>query len=163
MNILNELKALNTSIEDCKKDTLDHKNKVKEYMDKLSGIITDRGLHHDDSKLKSPELEVYAEYVPKLKQVEYNSDEYKEYLKQMKVALDSHYSNNRHHPEYHNNGIKDMSLIDILEMLVDWKASIERGGNKISIDSLNTNQERFGYSDELKQIMMNTINLLEDK
>jgi hypothetical protein len=76
----------------------------------------------------------------------------------MKPALDNHYANNRHHPEHFGEaGILGMNLIDLLEMLLDWKASSGRHSNGNIWRSIEINQRRFGYSDELKGILQNTI------
>lgn len=55
------------------------------------------------------------------------------------------------------SGINGMSLLDILEMLADWKAAGERykGGN--IAQSLAHNRERFGISDQLFAILENTV------
>ena len=60
-------------------------------------------------------------YGPKLSKVEYGSEQHKEYLKEMKKGLVHHYEINSHHPEHYKNGIEDMTLFDIIEMLMDWK------------------------------------------
>ena len=127
-----------------------------------------RAWRHDSSKLKSPEKEVFDEFTPKLAQSTYGSDEYKIHLEGMSVALDHHYFHNRHHPEFYligpeaNAGVIDsvferMSLIDIVEMLMDWKAATLRHDNGNIIESINLNQKRFGYSDEIKRILLNTV------
>ena len=107
------------------------------------------------SKLHSPEKEIFDEYTPKLATTTYGSEEYKTYLEEMKVALSHHYSKNRHHPEYHPNGIHDMNLVDLIEMLCDWKAATMRHNDGDIIKSIELNQKRFGYDDEIKQIMIN--------
>jgi hypothetical protein len=50
-----------------------------------------------------------------------------------------------------------MSLFDVLEMLCDWKAASERtkGGGDI-MESIDYNQKRFQFSDELASILRNT-------
>lgn len=78
----------------------------------------------------------------------------------LKPAIDIHYKNNRHHPEHFANGIKDMTLLDLLEMLCDWKASSERHADGNIYRSIEINQSRFGYSDELKDILKNTVDFL---
>lgn len=55
-----------------------------------------------------------------------------------------------------------MNLIDIMEMLCDWLAATHRHDTGDIMVSLEKNQERFGYSDELKQIMINTVKVLEE-
>jgi hypothetical protein len=85
--------------------------------------LSKRAVNHDKSKLESPEKEIFEEYTPKLKGTTYGSEEYKEFLKEMKPALDHHYANNRHHPEHFKNGVNDMNLFDLLEMAADWLAA----------------------------------------
>lgn len=83
-------------------------------------------------------------------------------LGEMEVALDHHYMVNRHHPEHFEDGINDMNLIDLIEMLVDWKAATMRHDNGDIWKSLALNQERFGYSDELKDLLMRTMKYIEN-
>jgi len=139
------------------RETNQHKEMVKGFMTPVIDELRLRAVHHDDSKLVSPELEIFVEYGPKLKTSTYGSDEYKGFLKEMSVALDHHYGENRHHPEFFTNGIKGMTLIDLLEMISDWMAAVLRHDNGDIYKSLELNQERFGYSDELKQILKNTV------
>ena len=99
-----------------------------------------------------------------MKNCTYGSDEYKSFLEGLKPALDRHYSNNRHHPEHFENGISGMNLIDLLEMICDWKASSERHADGNIFNSIEVNQKRFGYSDDLKEILKNTVDfLIEEK
>jgi hypothetical protein len=114
-------------------------------------------LKHDASKLESPEAEIFEEYTPKLSGLTYGSPEYMAMLEKIKPALDHHYAKNMHHPENHKNGIRDMSLIDIIEMFCDWKAATLRHADGNIRKSIEVNQQRFGYSDDLKQIFINTI------
>jgi hypothetical protein len=116
-----------------------------------------RGPNHDASKLESPEREIFDEYTPKLKETTYGSEEYNTYLKEMQIAINHHYANNRHHPEHFKNGIKDMNLVDIIEMLCDWKAATMRHDDGDILKSIEFNQKRFGYTDELKTIFLNTV------
>ena len=117
--------------------------------------------NHDRSKLESPEAEVFEVMTEKLKGSTYGSPEYTAMLAEMKPALDHHYAHNRHHPEYHKDGIKGMNLIDLMEMVCDWKAATLRHADGDIEKSLEINQKRFGYSDELRQIFINTIKELE--
>lgn len=93
----------------------------------------------------------------------YGSDEYKEFLKGLKPALDRHYKNNRYHPEHFKNVIKGMNLIDVLELICDWKASSERHEDGDVYKSIELNQDRFNYSDDLKSILKNTVDFLNGK
>jgi hypothetical protein len=109
------------------------------------------------SKFMSPEKEVFDRETPNLKSLEYGSDEYKQALGRMKVALDHHYANNSHHPEHYENGMAGMSLLDLMEMLADWKAATERHETGDITKSIDLNAERFGYDEMMRSIFHNTI------
>lgn len=143
---------------DSKQDTCEHINKVAEFIVTLSLKLYERMNTHDLSKLKEPEKLIFDEYTPKLAKTTYGSDEYKGYLKEMNVALEHHYAENRHHPEHFVDGIKGMTLVDLCEMIADWKAATLRHETGDIIKSIELNQKRFGYSDELKLILINTVN-----
>jgi len=130
-------------------------------MNKFVKDLLDRSEKHDNSKMEEPELPIFMEFTPRLGTVEYNSNEYKKFLEDMKPALDHHYANNSHHPEHFKNGIDDMSLIDLLELLADWKGSTLRNKNGNIRKSLEINKERFKISDQLYNILNNTINFIE--
>ena len=53
-----------------------------------------------------------------------------------------------------------MNLIDIMELLADWKAATLRHNNGNLLLSIEFNQKRFGYDDGLKQILLNTAKTL---
>lgn len=137
-------------------DTLRHSRRVDELLLEVLTAIQSRLTKHDASKLESPEKEIFDEYSPKLGQLEYGSPEYKESLAQMTPALDHHYANNRHHPEHFANGINGMTLVDLVEMLADWRAATERNKNGSLARSLDIQQDRFDISDQLTQILENT-------
>ena len=144
-------------MEDQRSETLTHIKQVASFINKIVLNLNIRAFDHDQSKLESPEREIFDEYTPKLKDTTYGSDKYNGYLKEMKVALDHHYKQNRHHPEHHENGVKDMNLIDLIEMLCDWKAATMRHADGDIMKSIEHNQKRFGYSNELASIFKNTI------
>ena len=52
--------------------------------------------------------------------------------------------------------------LDILEMLCDWKAATLRHKDGDIRKSIEINQKRFGYSDELKRIFLNTLSIIEN-
>ena len=141
---------------DSANDTLDHIGRVAELIHKLCTDLVVRGSIHDISKLHPPEKDVFDRYTPLLKGTTYGSEEYKGYLDGMQPALKNHYAVNSHHPEHHENGIDDMDLLDLVEMLCDWKAASERHGNGDIIRSIALNKKRFGMSDQLAKIFANT-------
>ena len=146
---------------DSEQDTKEHIRRVRFYLVKCINELSGRSYNHDRDKIEdSVEKRLFDEYTPKLRECTYGSDEYKEFLKGLKEGLDIHYKNNRHHPEHFENGIKDMNLIDLLEMICDWKAASERHADGDVYKSLVINKERFGYSDELYNILKNTVDFL---
>jgi len=140
--------------------TYDHISNVRSFLQQITEDLLIRGYTHDQSKLMNPEKEIFDEFTPKLKNTTYGSDEYKQYLEEMGGALKHHYEFNRHHPEHFEKGIAGMNLVDMMEMLCDWKAATKRHADGDIVRSINQNQKRFGYSDELKQILLNTVNWL---
>lgn len=142
---------------DSRLETLLHIRKVAEYLTTFSKELLDRAAVHDESKLHSPEVEYFDEFTAELKGLTYGSDAYKESLKRLAPALEHHYANNTHHPEHYSNGISGMDLFDLVELLADWKASSHRQNNGNLICSLAKNKEKYGISDQLYQILENTV------
>lgn len=142
---------------DSRADTHDHINRVRELISECTKELTRRALVHDKSKLKNPEKELFDEYTPKLKECTYGSDEYKEYLKGLRVALDHHYANNSHHPEHYEDGVNGFDLFDLIEMFMDWKAATERHADGDIRKSIEINKERFNLSDQVCDIFRNTV------
>ena len=138
-------------------DTLAHIKAVQGLMNQIILELQTRLRQHDSSKLESPEKGMFDEYTPKLRALTYGSDEYKQCLREMGKALEHHYQINRHHPEHFENGVNDMTLIDLLEMLVDWKAATKRHADGDIIKSLAINKKRFGLSEQLMKILENTV------
>lgn len=139
-----------------------HIKRVRHYLRIFHDMLALRGQIHDRSKLSESELSHFEKYAPKLKDCVYGSDEYKQYLKELQPALEAHYKRNRHHPEHFVNGVSGMNLIDLCEMFCDWIAAGEQhadGGNIYR--SIEINQERFGYSNEVKAILINTARLFK--
>lgn len=142
---------------DSRPETEKHAQRVAALLEEARGALWYRGQHHDDSKMEAPELEVFDEYTPKLKDSTYGTDEYYEFLAEMRPALDHHYAENRHHPEHYTDGINGMNLIDLMEMLADWKAASERHDDGSIIRSMALNTVRFTIDSQLERILMNTL------
>lgn len=141
---------------DSKPDTLLHIKRVAQLLTEAAMELIRRANVHDDSKLLSPEKELFDELTPKLKGLTYGSPEYFESLKQLDIALKHHYKHNDHHPEFHERGINGMDLFQIVELFFDWKAAGERHANGNIYKSIYTNKERFKMSDQFVDIFNNT-------
>lgn len=156
---------------DSRPDTYAHIGRVRHYLGRAVANLIGRADAHDASKLVEPELEAFDRMTPLLATLTYGTDEYKASLAELGVALEHHYAANSHHPEHYPDGIAGMSLFDLVEMLVDWKAASERMRKPMPaapgrpdapqydddfLRSIGLNQERFGYSEELRSVLENT-------
>lgn len=141
---------------DSTKDTLLHIKRVSELLNNFATEMIRRGNVHDNSKLESPEKELFDKYTPLLKNTTYGSKEYKEYLKELKIGLDHHYLKNSHHPEHYVDGINNFDLFDLVEMFFDWKAATERHSDGDIYESIDINKDRFNINEQLCQIFRNT-------
>src|SRR5687768_5660350 len=106
-------------------DTLLHMKKVSIYLNHAVSEILSRSDNHDFSKLGEPEKSSF-DNAPHPSSLVFGSDEYRQSIENLRPALEHHYANNSHHPQHYEGGVNDMDLFDVLEMLVDWKASTER-------------------------------------
>lgn len=143
--------------EDSRPATWEHIHKVQELLFGFIRELLTRAQGHDLSKLESPEVEVFNEHTNRLKDLTYDSPEYKKSLKVLEDTLAHHYAKNEHHPEHFTNGVDDMTLVDLIEMLCDWKAATLRQHDGNIRKSLMANKIRFHLSDQLERIMKNTI------
>ena len=194
-------------------ETLKHIEMVMSLLASMQNEIFRRMFSHDRSKLESPELEMFEQFTDRLAGMTYGSQEYKNCLEEMKkTALNHHYTNNRHHPEFFEGCKKDedaiarcenliaalklmseqqrtrhpddehalgqaidlvqlhkttlksnvngMNLVDVLEMICDWKAATLRHNDGNIYHSIEHNTGRFGLSSQLANILLNTVPLL---
>jgi len=144
-------------------ETFRHIERLRNLLNICVRDLLSRGELHDQTKLESPEVEIFTEYTPKLAKCTYGSKEYNSYLKEIGQILEHHYASNRHHPEHFKNGIEDMNLLDIVEMLCDWKAASERHDNGNIRKSIEINGDRFKLSPQLIKILENTSDVLFGK
>ena len=112
-------------------DTINHIRLVQKFMAEIISRLEKRLLLHDDSKLNEPELSGYDGLSDAPKGLEYGSTEYRAAFQ---------------------NGINDMDLIQIIEMLADWKAASTRNSDTLKT-TLDKTLERFGVNDQLALII----------
>ncbi len=148
---------MNEKIANTITETLKHINEVRKNLFKFVLEFDKRAQLHDLSKLESPELEIFAENTDKLALTPYGGEEYQKLLETVKPAIQHHYSKNRHHPEFHKNGIEDMDLIDLSEMLADWIAATQRNKNGNIRKSIEINAKKHNMSPQLQKIFENTV------
>jgi len=143
---------------DSQEETQRHIDNVRMFMNSIIKRLCMQAKDHDASKLEDPEKSVFDEWTPMLSGVTYGSDEYRDMLKQMKPAIDHHQSNNRHHPEYFGSaGVEGMDLLDLVEMVCDWKAATMRHDDGDIRRSIDINAKRFQMPDYLVGLLRRTV------
>lgn len=174
-----ELEPDQMTRDDVIRSTADHIRRVGSYLCVAATELMTRAVHHDASKWSEQEWPSFEVATPRLAGLTYGSSEYRESLRQMKPAIDHHNESNRHHPEYFGRHacaqcgaddreqpcvcggpriatLRDMTLLDLVEMLCDWKAASERHNDGDIMRSIEVNAERFGYGEEIKRLLTNT-------
>lgn len=64
--------------------------------------------------------------------------------------------------DWMNSPVNGMNLLDIVEMLLDWKAASERHNDGNILKSIQHNTKRFNLSPQLVSILENTASLLDN-
>lgn len=142
---------------DSTQETQDHIALVNEGIGEFIYELERQAHRHDASKLQEPEKSMFDKYTPMLRSLTYGSEEYHRILEEMKnTALAQHYQHNSHHPEHYAEGVAGMTLMDVVEMFCDWRAAVQRHDDGSLLESIKHNKERFGISDQLTQIFLNT-------
>ena len=143
---LNEIEDVFTH----KKYVLDACLKMAKYLfendeEDLGIMLLRRAAKHDNSKLEDEELEALskiAEDKDSLKDANEKLTDFK------KKAIELHWKNNRHHPEFFSD-VNNMDEIDILEIVCDWYARSMQYNTNL-LEFCETRQEnRFHFPEEM--------------
>lgn len=137
--------------------TLVHKFWVFFYLCIFAFRLIWRGIIHDCSKFSKTESEGFGGFLPKLQNSSYGKDDYEDLLEQLQPVLKHHYKFNRHHPEHFQNGYSDMNLVDVVEMLCDWQASVKKHRCGNIVRSIEYSKKRFFMSEDIVKIFLNTV------
>jgi len=134
-----------------------HKFVVLQYMLPIIQELMKRAEEHDNSKFTEEEFPALVEAMEDIKKFPFGTPEYDEMRKKWEAPFNAHYKKNRHHPEHHPNGIEDMDLVDIVEMLCDWKSASMRQESQGAIKkSIQIGAEKYNLSPQLVKILINT-------
>ena len=137
-------------------DLLEHRKEVLDNLLVFCKELKERGFRHDESKFKDPELDSYVNIIPLMKDKKYGTSDYKDIIKQIKPAVDHHFSVNSHHPQFYKEGLGGMDLVDLVEMFCDWLAASKRNNDGNIQKSILFNKEKFDIPEVLCDIMNNT-------
>jgi hypothetical protein len=138
-------------------DAILHVSEVRENIASVNAELVRRGIAHDRTKFQALEFDAFVSTRDAFKKANYGTPEYQACVDAVKPAVDHHHGNNRHHTSYHENGVNDMSLIDIVEMICDWKAASRRSPDKKFIDTLDYAFDKYGIDSQLQGIIRNTL------
>ncbi len=145
------------------KSVMIHKLVIMKLLDRVICELLKRGLEHDDSKLKEPELGIFSSNIRIFNEmVNYHyikENDNNELELSIEHGKQLHYDSNSHHPEHYGElGINGMDLVDIIEMVCDWLGSHERYKNIEEVEKmLSIQYKRFGIDEQLGHIISNSV------
>ena len=123
-----------------------------------------RSITHDASKVLEEDLDRHIEAAQKKQELiekhgmTHGDDMDRKFKEEYKDLVEEHVRRNRHHVEYHTNGILDMDLMDVLEMLLDWCQSAADNGDDVEENnSIGINAKKYGIDPQLTCILRNTV------
>jgi hypothetical protein len=134
-----------------------HRYYVSFFLMKLIEDLFLRSNVHDVSKHSDEEFEGFRKSIYYLKGPWGQENRPPEILEQLNESLQIHYKRNDHHPEHFENGMEDMDLVQLLELIADWRAAMIGQDNHDIDETIATGQERFGYPDFMAKILKNTL------
>ena len=116
-----------------------------------------RALIHDVSKFSRAEAPTFASATPRLKDLTYGSAAYMENLERLDGALEHHYRHNSHHPEHYQDGVRGMDLLDVVEMLCDWRAAVKMYPDGDIKASIEYSGARFGLEGVMTRVLQHSV------
>ena len=120
-----------------------HITTVQKYLNIIIGRVQSRSIEHDLSKLSKAEFVGFVELNHIRQNEVYGTPRYHALIEENR-AVELHITKNSHHPEFYPlNGVDDMTILDWIEMVTDWKAG-ETYGSPIDLEH---NKQRFNLSD----------------
>lgn len=125
---------------------LRHIMTVQGLLRRVARQLLNRADDHDLSKLGPDELGGMIEIDGIADRYGLNSPEYMVAL--LGKAIKLHQSRHTHHPEYHPNGVEDMSIFDLIEMVCDWKTANKLRGHPEWEKSVDMLVKRLSLSPE---------------
>ena len=133
---------------------------VQSRMRAIARRILNRADSHDLSKFAPDELGGMIEIDAIAEESGLNSPQYMEAIKGPAIGL--HRSRHSHHPEFHSDGIKDMSLLDLIEMVCDWKAANQVRGHPEGRQSVNMMIRRLELKDEYRFVVLLVADMVDE-
>lgn len=101
-----------------------HKKMIKSDYENIHNYLDFQQENHDLDKVNNKEIyEIYKQHFPKLKELEYGSEEYHAYEREHFKPAHKLHANNRHHYYSPLNNLTDIDIFDLLESIIDIRQS----------------------------------------
>jgi len=110
--------------------------------------LLNRQLNHDSTKLENPEWRRVL--------YKFDKEQFPMSDKDLEQAQHHHYAHNRHHPQRFENGVDDMHIIDIVEMIIDWIGDAYCD-KEDPIEAVKRKSEKYNINPQLMNIFLNTV------
>lgn len=108
----------------------------------------------------SNEYNLYKDAVYAMKSLEFGSPAYNKIRPALDEGFKLHSEVNPHHPEFYRDGIWDMDLFSIMEMVIDWCAAAVARGFIFKMSSVDSHATRFKMDKSIVNIIKINIPLI---
>lgn len=139
------------NIEEYNQEQLEHIQLVQKLVFAFCNDLMERAIDHDTSKFSGKEYWTFVESKEALSKSQNGKDkDYQKYL--TSDAIQHHYQNNKHHPEYWDSLKEEMPIYEAIIMFFDWYArSLQK---KESFDNFwEYNLEKLSNQSEAKNLV----------
>jgi hypothetical protein len=137
-----------------------HKAWVTFYIFSIIARLFKRAFLHDMSKLYIDEIRGFSQFVDNYGSCNYDSPQYNERKKLLADTLALHYQRNSHHPEHYGD-IRMMNIIDVVEMVCDWKAAVHYNHGSVKA-SLQAQKARYKLEGQMLKYII-TLSCIEQE
>lgn len=140
---------------------------VELYMNRIAKEITMRGPRHDSSKRSGVERATFMKYHLKPVDIWGISNKSHPHPDDLQAAIVIHAKNNDYRPEHHPNGMRDMNICQLTEMICDIATSAKELGildeNRRTTCIKSMLRDRYDVEEPLSSIITNSVNKLISK
>jgi len=134
-----------------------HRAHVAARLGQIIARLRERAELHDLTKIQPEEFDVFVETHEEFAKARFGTPEYAAVEEKGRKAVQHHYKHNPHHVKHHENGWEDMNLIDLLEMLADWKAASRRNPGKWWGERFSKALDRGHFPEPVRKLLRNTV------
>lgn len=142
-----------------------HRDALRLNAQRVIHELERRSLGHDLSKLSTDEVEGFVRINRAAREHAYGSKEYRAALRSENDptgCITLHFARNSHHPEFHQDD-SDMGWLDVIEMVLDWKAAADTYGKNTLRDGLAVHEQRFAFTAAQWWLIWQVVDWLEPR